>query len=907
MSKKINWFAELGNAWKALLHALGVFIKIVADVIITVLLICALTGVICVCAFSIYIKNYVNTEVDVSLFDMAIASGTTTTQIFRYNFSDRTNRVGTPVLMEGETIKGEKDSTYVTYDQIPENMINAVIAIEDKRFRTHNGVDWKRTIGAGLAFFTGTDGYGGSTITQQLVKNVTGEDDYSIQRKIQEIFWALDLETKKDKEEILELYLNIANFGSTYDGVQSAAYNYFSKDVSELTLIECAAIAGITQNPSKYNPKVNPENNRVRREYILYEMLDQGLITQREYEEAHGKELVIKTPSSSENLTDAQAKGINSWYTDMVIEDVISDLMTQKGITRQMATYTVYGGGLKIYCLVDPIVQATLESVFVSESNFPEATSGLMAQSSAIIIDPQTGDILGVVGARNEKTANRIQNYATQTKRSPGSSIKPLAVYGQAIEKGLINWATVYDDVPVDFADTQTGWPKNSETFGKEGSSYRGLSNINYALKMSLNTIPVKILQQLGLRESFDFVKSKFGLDDLIESKKLSNGSAITDITYASLGLGQLSYGVTLRDMTAAYTVFPNNGVYSEAHSYLKVTDSSDNIVLENTYNGNVVFSENTVSIMNLMLENVVSGGTASDTMNGAGKGVQFVKTGIDIAGKTGSAGEVYDRWFIGYTPYYVCGVWYGYDYPKTLTGINPCFKIFDAIMLPLHAGIINNAAINGTEIEKFNITNDIIECTYCVDSGLLPCEACYHDPRGSRLETGYFIKGTEPTESCTTHVMVRYCITGKGVDICNHCPDEDCTEVALVRVNRDFNTSKQITIADAQYSYMELPFNIMPYSTVYVPFYYNLCNPTKDANGKNIYHHTGYTRRVEQYNHTCLKHFDTARWWSEYFVKKAAYDAEQSNNAETSSSLSVRFDSLLNCMYRAGNALFVK
>lgn len=876
MIRKINWLEEIGNAGKALLRGFLVFLKIVADVILTLLLIFALTGVICVCAFSVYIKNNVSTEIDVSQFDMAITTGTTTTQIYRMDFSDRVNRIGTPVLMEGETIKGEKDSTYVTYDKIPENLINAVIAIEDKRFKTHSGVDWKRTIGAGLSFFTGTDGYGGSTITQQLIKNVTGNDDYSIQRKVQEIFWALDLETKKDKEEIMELYLNIANFGSTYDGVQSAAYNYFSKDVSELSLLECAAIAGITQNPSKYNPRFNPENNRVRREYILYEMLDQGLITQREYEEAHGQELVIKTPSSGENLTEAQAKGINSWYTDMVIEDVIDDLVKQKGMTRQMATYMVYGGGLKIYSLVDPIVQLTLESAFANEENFPAATSGLMAQSSAIVIDPYTGDILGVVGARHEKNANRIQNYATQTKRSPGSSIKPLAVYGQAVESGLINWATVCDDVPVDFTSTRTGWPKNSETFGKEGSSFRGLSNINYALKMSLNTIPVKLLQTIGLRESFAFVRDKFGIYDLIESKQLSDGSTVTDMTYASLGLGQLSYGVTLREMAGAYTTFPNNGVCSETHSYLRVTDSNGNVILENTYKGTVVFRENTTSIMNLMLKNVVTGGTASDTMNGAGKGVQFVKTGIDVAGKTGSAGEVYDRWFIGYTPYYVCGVWYGYDYPKTLSGINPCFKIFDSIMLPLHSGIITDAALTGEPVEKFQVTSDIVECTYCVDSGLLPCEACYHDPRGSRLETGYFIKGTEPTETCRTHVMVRYCTEGKGVDWCGHCPDETCTEVALVRVNRDFNTSSQITISDAQYSYMELPYNVMPYSTVYVPYYYNLSNATKDAFGKTVYHHTGYTRRVEQYNHTCLKHFDQAKWMAEYAAKKAELEAGQ-------------------------------
>ena len=870
MNKKIKWFSELGKAWRTLLKGLGIFVKALADVLITVLLIGALAGVIMVCAFSIYIKNHVKTDVDISLFDVAVTNGTKTSQIYRYDFSDRTNRVGEAVQYEGETISGGSDSTYVTYDRIPENMINAVIAIEDKRFKTHNGVDWKRTIAAGANFFVGFSdyNYGGSTITQQLVKNVTGEDDYSIQRKIQEIFWAMDLETKKDKEEILELYLNIVNFGSTYYGVQAAAYNYFSKDVSELTLTECAAIAGITQNPSRFNPVTNPEQNRIRREYILYEMMDQGLITRREYEDAHGQELVIRTPSS-QAVTENQAKGINSWYTDMVIDDVISDLIKEKGLSRQMASIMVYNGGLKIYSLVDLEVQKLLEQIYLDDSNFPAATSGLIAQSSAIVIDPSTGDILGVVGARRAKTGNRIQNYATHTLRSPGSSIKPLAVYSQAIERGLINWATVIDDVPVNFTAAASGWPKNSETFGSERSSFRGLTNINYALTWSLNTISVKVLDLVGIDESFNFCKNNLNLNNLVDSRKMSNGSVVSDKTLASLGLGQLSFGVTLREMTTAYSIFPNNGVYNESHSYLKVTDADGNMVLENNYEGHVAFRENTMALMNLMLKNVIKSGTASAVTLGK-------LTGIDVAGKTGSAGEVYDRWFIGYTPYYICGVWYGYDYPKTLPGTNPCLPLFDDIMIPLHQKILTDTLYSGETVKKFTVTNDIVECEYCVDSGLLASEACKHDPRGSRLQKGYFIKGTEPVDYCQTHVMVSYDTVAGGVNVCGDCPPENCINVALVRVNRDFNTRvSSITIQDAQYSYMDLPWNVMPYTTVYVPFYYNLTAATKDANGKNHYHWTGYTRRVAQYNHTCLTHFSQANWKANYLKEKAEREAQ--------------------------------
>ena len=342
-NKKIDWFKEIKKAWHLLFAGLLKFMQIFANILITIILIGVLTGVIVVSAFSIYIGNYIDTEADMSLFRLNISS--TTTRIYYYDFEDRTSRVGEVVELEDQRLQGDKDSIYVKYENIPENMINAVIAIEDKRFRTHDGVDWKRTLAAGANFFLGFDesGYGGSSLTQQLVKNMTHEDDYTIQRKVTEIFWALDIETKMEKEEILELYLNVVNFGNGSSGVQSAAYNYFSKDVSELTLIECAAIAGITKNPSLYNPLINPEQNAIRRNTVLAEMLDQGLITQREFDEAYGKELVTRPPVTKETAV------VNSWYTDMVIEDVINDLVEQKGYSHKVASLMVYNGGLNIF------------------------------------------------------------------------------------------------------------------------------------------------------------------------------------------------------------------------------------------------------------------------------------------------------------------------------------------------------------------------------------------------------------------------------------------------------------------------------------------------------------------------------------------------------------------------------
>ncbi|MCQ2354324.1 MAG: transglycosylase domain-containing protein [Clostridia bacterium] len=839
MSKKkeINWLHETKTASGVGVKVAFKIFQVIVNVLITVLLIAALTGIIVVCAFSIYIKNYVDTDIDVSQFKAAISSGSTTTSIYRYDFTDRENRIGTPVLMEEEKIVGGTDSTYVTYDKIPENMINAVIAIEDKRFRTHQGVDWKRTIAAGANFFIGfaDSGYGGSTITQQLIKNITGSDDYKIQRKVQEIFWALDLETKMDKTEIIELYLNVVSFGGRNLGVQAAAYNYFSKDVSELTLIECAAIAGITQNPSYYNPITFPEHNAQRRNDVLYEMYDQGLITKREFDEAYKKELVLNIPGGD----DKDTNGVNSWYVDMVIEDVINDLVEKKGYTRKVASLMVYNGGLNIYILEDPNIQSILEKVYLNDKNFPAATSGMRAQSSAIIIDSHTGDILGVVGSRDKKTANRIQNYATQTKRPPGSSIKPMAVYAPAFEEGLITWSTVIDDTPFNFTSSATGWPKDAY-------AYRGLTPINYAVAHSLNTTAVKVLDMVGLRKSYEFCHNTLNMSCIIDELTLESGRRITDIDYAALALGQLNYGINVREITAAYSIFANNGIYNEPHSYLKVTDSEGNTVLENKYKGTVAISEGTASVMTLMMEDVIESGTA-DT-------IRFKeKTGIDVAGKTGTAGDTYDRWFIGYTPYYICGLWYGYDYPRTLKGSNPCLSLFDTVMVEAHQQVLSDVNSGRKALRKFDISDNIVSCTYCIDSGKLVSEACSHDPRGDRTETGYFVKGTEPTEYCDTHVLVNYDAVTKGV-ACDFCPEENLIQVALVKVNRDFPV--QLYITDAQYSYVELPYDVRPYSSKSYPYYYNLTLNRGDGRR----HYYGRTRNGV-YNHACIEHFNLAAW----------------------------------------------
>ena len=827
MQKKINWLEEIKKAGKIFIHGAGLFFRGFLSVLITFLLICALTGIIVVCAFTIYVKNYVETEVDMSKFTLDFNTSTTT-RVYRYDFTDRSNRVGTAVELENERLYGPKNSIYIGYDQIPEDLQNAFIAVEDKRFRTHDGVDWLRTIKAGANFFLGFDdsNYGGSTLTQQLIKNVTGDDSYKIQRKIQEILWALDLEKKMEKEEILEMYLNIINLGSGCYGVQAAANKYFNKDVSELTLIECVAIASITKNPSKYNPITHPEDNLERRNTVLDLMLEQGLINKREYDEAYDKELVLNVTDDTREIN------LNSWYTDMAIEDIISDYAEQYGVSERMAALQVYNSGWKIYLLVDDRIQTILEETYLDDSNFPENKSGIPAQSSAIVIDPDTGDILAVVGARGEKSGNRIQNYATTTTRSPGSSIKPLAVYAPAIESGLITYASVFDDTPFTFTDN-VAWPKNFDYY------YRGITNINYSVENSLNTVSLKVLDLLGLEKSFRFCHDTLKLENLIESRTLESGRTLTDKGYAALALGQLNYGLTVREMTAAYSIFANYGVYNEPHSYLKVEDSAGNVILQNNYKGTVALSEATASIMTKLLQNVV-----------AHSGYIKLDSQIELAAKTGSAGDNYDRWFIGYSPYYICGVWYGYEYPKAIPGDNPSGIVWNTMMTEIHQPIFD-AVKDGTEkLKTFRVSDDVIKCTYCKYSGKLITAACEADPRGNCAETGYFLRGTEPTTSCDRHVWVWFDSETGGV-ACDKCPVQNLVQKSLMLVNRNF--PMEIYVLDTQYTCVKTSSGVAPYLNSHYPYYQNL-----SGNGRFFGMHSGSGL---PYNHACTEHASSEAW----------------------------------------------
>lgn len=780
-------------------------------------------------SFAIYISANMEREIDEGLFDTL--SGNTASQIYYYNSSEK-RVTGEATLLEGQELYGGFRSKPVKYEEIPKELIYAFVSIEDKRFFSHSGVDWKRTLGAGLNYFLNfRDDFGGSTITQQLIKNVTENDDYSFQRKIQEIFWALDLETKMSKEEILENYLNIINLSNGCYGVGAASEYYFSKQVKELSLAECACIAAITNNPSVYDPIRKSQNNKQRRDLILSQMYSQGYISEDSYKNAIAEDIEL-------NIDDESAGGVNLWYVDMVVNDVINDLMVQKGYSRSLASMLIYTGGLKIYTAMDIEIQETLEEYYKESSNF-YSEGDKTPQSSMIIVDPYSGDILGVAGAIGEKNANRLQNFATETVRPAGSVIKPLSVYAPALENGIINWSSVYDDVPVNFGnynlDESKGkivepvaWPKNAN------GVYRGLTNINYAIENSVNTVTVKVLQNLGLQESFDFLTKKLNIKGLVYQKTLASGSVISDCDYAALALGQFNYGVSLRDITAAYSIFANRGIYSSYRSYYKITDANGNMILENKYEGQKAISEENAVIMTKMLQNVVKSGTASK--------VTLKKT-LQCAGKTGTTQNNCDRWFVGYTPYFVGGVWYGYEYPEALSGSSSgiCVKIWDDVMTKLHKRI--------SQYDEFLSSDNVIKAEYCCDSGKISTDACKKDPRGNRIEEGYFVKGTEPSERCDCHVLVKYDMIEGGI-ASEGCLPYEIEYVGLITVERVF--PKQIFVSDAQYVYYKLPKDVVPETSPNLPYFYNIF-------GEDQY--CGISYGNKQYNRYCRAHFDYWKW----------------------------------------------
>lgn len=778
--------------------------KKAGKVIGTIFLVCFLGALIFFCIFAVYVKNYLTPQLD---FDYESFTLNQTSVIY---YEDRST--GEQKVLQ--SLYGSENRIWASFDELPDDLVFATVALEDKRFYKHHGVDWYRTCSAFVNMFIGMrDTFGGSTLTQQLIKNTTKEEESTVRRKLVEIFRALEFEKEYDKDEIMEMYLNTIYFGESSYGVYSASLTYFGKEVSQLSLAECASLISITNNPSIYDPYINPEKNKERQEAALWAMLEQGYITREEYEEAKAEELVFQRGSASES-----SSTVYSYFVDQVIRDVVNDLVEATGYSSNVVTQMVNSGGYSIYSTVDVDIQSAMEEVFYDLSSLPASVGTYQQlQAGMVIIDNTTGDVVAMCGGLGEKEGSLTLNRAAQSYRSPGSCIKPLAVYGPALDLGLITPATVYDDTPLTYDGEP--WPKNYDR------TYRGLMTVTEAMAISNNTIPAKIVQQLTPQYCFDYLTNKLGFD-LVAAREVSSGT-LSDINIAPMALGGLTNGVTVKQMAEAYEAIANSGVYREARTYTKVVDSHGNVILDNAQDSNVAMKEKTSYYLTDMMEAVVTEGTGTDA----------ALSNVPVAGKTGTTTNDYDRWFCGYTPYYCAAVWTGYDSQEEIIledqSINPAIALWQKVMEKAHEGL---------STKDFYQPSSVVEVTYCLDSGLLATELCEKDVRGSRVAKIQLDISDVPTEYCDLHVRVELCAES------DQLYSGSCTakySSAMLNYMRQMG-SPGIVVADQQYTVGHL------YSTIPAGYYVAATGVDIPANSY-CYIHTEHESEEEEEIHTTI------------------------------------------------------
>lgn len=686
----------------------------------------------------------------------------------------------------------------VTLDQIPVDLQHAVVAIEDERFYEHNGIDVKGILRAGMkALTTGDFSEGASTITQQLLKNnvFTNWTSESTQlerftRKIQEQYLAVQVEKKTDKDTILENYLNTINLGAGSYGVQAAARQYFDKDVWDLNLSECATLAGITQNPTKFNPIINPDSNRKRRKEVLQHMLDQNYITQDQYDEALADDVYSRIQAAQEKNSSTE-NTVYTYFEDELTDQIINDLMNIKGYTKKQATNLLYSGGLKVYTTQDSKIQNILDEEYADPSNYPDTVqyeldyaltvtdpdgnqvnyskemlqlyfqnedpdfdllfdspedgqtyvdkykasilangSKVLAervnfapqpQSSMSVIDQHTGYVKALIGGRGEKTASLTLNRATDTTRQPGSTFKIVSTYAPALNEKGMTLATTFEDEPYEYPD---GSPVNNAT-----RSYNGTTTIRTAIQNSINVVAVKCLEkvtpELGLKylDNFGFTTLAHGT----EADKDANGNVWSDANLAT-ALGGITRGVTNVELCASYAAIANGGNYIKPIYYTKILDHNGNVLIENTAAERSVIKESTAFLLTSAMEDVVKQGT----------GTACQLDNMPVAGKTGTTEAYNDLWFVGYTPYYTCAVWSGYDNNEKLPDYARNFHkaLWKKVMTRIHEGLPSKEFEKPASVEKLSV---------CEETGLLPRAGC-------PVITEYFDVGTMPTEYCDQH-----------------------------------------------------------------------------------------------------------------------------------------------------------
>ena len=652
MDKEPKFKLHAGKAADTAADTVVGAVGLVAKIVVTVLLVILTTTLLLACVFAFYVKTCLTEDIDVSLSDYQLSESSIIyceTSAGEYK--------------ELATLHGSENRIWVDLEDIPDYLVKALVAIEDHRFYEHKGVDWYRTVGAMFTMLTGgDDSFGGSTITQQIIKNLTGNKEVTVQRKLIEIFQALEFEKKYDKDEIIEWYLNAVYFGEGCDGIYTAAQKYFGKEPSQLTLAESASIVGIVNLPTYYSPFYSEENNKERQETVLRRMYELGYISYDEYEEAKNEQLVF-TRSDNE-VADQE---IYSYYVEAVIKDVTEDLMEQKGISQDTARQLLYNGGYRVYSCLDPYIQECVDNVYLDVENFPKPyrANDQQLQSAMVIMDPYTGEVVAMSGGVGEKTGNLVLNRATDALRAPGSSFKPLAVYAPAIELGLITPSTLVNDAPREEVEmSQNQWYPNNSDF-----KYRGIIDIATGVRLSLNTVAAQVLDKLGLDASTNFLKNKLGVTSLVPD----------DYNYASLALGELTNGISVLEMAQAYCTFDNSGIFTEARTYSRVTDAAGNIVLDNQPKTHVAMKSSTATNITSLLFSAANYGTGSES----------IFSGQAIAGKTGTSSYNWNRWFAGYTPYYVGVVWTGFDQPEQMYVYgNPAAQVWRRVMQQVHAGL---------------------------------------------------------------------------------------------------------------------------------------------------------------------------------------------------------------------------
>ncbi len=669
--------------------------------------------------------------------------------------------------INGETIavlSGDENRENVTMDEMSEYLPKAFVAIEDERFYEHNGIDIKRTGAATLTYVlhAGKSSFGGSTITQQLIKNLTEENERSWKRKVKEMSRAYYLEQELSKTEILELYLNLIFLGGRAYGVQVASQYYFSKDAKDLTLAESAFIAGINNSPNMYKPfsedeaDINKINKRTR--IVLDKMHELGKeghqagINDEEYN-AGIAELESGLKFNKGSITQV----VYSYHTDAAINEIKRDLKKKyPDWTDEYIDYYVKSGGLTIYTTQDTKIQNLMneeakKDKYIEYSKYQVDAEGnaISTQSAAVLINHKTGYVLGVIGGIGEKTTAFGLNRATQTIRQPGSTMKPLAVLTPGIDKGIITAASVYDDIPYNSGKYYG--------FKDYGNTYTGLTTLRHNTAQSKNIPMLKAINDIGLETSTEYVKN-MGVTTLREKQ---------DMTLA-LGSNEISP----LQVAGAYATIANDGVYIEPTFYTKVEDSNGNVVLQTHQESRTVMSSGTAYIIKEILTEVVKSGAAPYT----------AISGISVGVKTGTSTGDADRWLCGFTPYYTMAVWTGYDEGReqVRSSSNPSGKYWDAIMEEIHKGLPN---------KKFADTrpNSVTTATICKCSGLLATDACENDIRGSQVYTEYFIKGTVPKETCTCHVTVDIC-NATGLIANPYCTD---------RITKSFITRPETEIGN--------------------------------------------------------------------------------------------------------------